>query len=296
MSRVAGRSAAQPAFTAWQHRRGALTVDAGGLVMAILNVTPDSFSDGGRFAGPEQAIERALQLVELGVDIIDIGGESTRPGATSVSAQHEMDRVLPVLAGIRAASEVVLSIDTWKAGVAEAALVAGADIINDVSGLQDPDMVTAVSRSAAGIAVMHLHAPLADIHEVPLLDGNIVRSVSGSLQERVARLTDAGVSECRIAVDPGLGFGKSLEQNYALLASVEQALPANCIRLIGASRKRMIRSVVPAGPDAVEAGTLAAHVAAILNGAHVVRVHDAEAAIAARCVLRALLAVSPTTW
>ena len=296
MSMVARQRVAQPALSAWQHRRGALVVEPGGLVMAILNVTPDSFSDAGRFADPERAIERALQLAELGVDIIDIGGESTRPGASPVSLQQELDRVLPVIAGVRAASDVVISVDTWKAGVAEAALLAGADIINDVSGLQDPGMVNTIRRFGAGIAVMHLHAPLDSIHDAPLMQGDIVHSVCDSLRESVARLTDAGISERQIAVDPGLGFGKSLEQNYALLASLDQALPANCTRLIGASRKRMIRSVVPAGPDAVEAGTLTAHVAAIMNGAHVVRVHNAEAALAARCVLRALLAASPATW
>lgn len=264
--------------------------------MAIVNVTPDSFSDGGKFVQPERAIERALQLAELGVDIIDIGGESTRPGASPVSVQEELDRVLPVLEGIRDASEIVISVDTWKARVADAAIRAGADIINDVSGLQDPEMVKTIRDSASGIAVMHLHAPLASIHNAPLLEGDVVGSVRDSLQARIAQLTAAGIPGRRIAVDPGLGFGKSLEQNYALLASLNRALPADCIRLVGASRKRMIRSVVHASAGAIEAGTLAAHVAAIVNGAHVVRVHDAEAAVAARSVLRSLFAAgSPMT-
>ncbi len=290
MSVVARHPVAHPAITVWQHRRGELPIDAGGLVMAIVNVTPDSFSDGGRYVDVAQAVEQALRLAESGVDIVDIGGESTRPGATPVSIQQELDRVLPVIEGVRAVSGVVVSIDTWKAQVATAALNAGADIINDVSGLQDPGMMKAVLDTGAGIAVMHVHAPLDAIHQAPPIEHDIVHAVCTALRERVALLTSAGVSNRRIAVDPGLGFGKSLEQNYALLGSIRTALPEDCIRLIGASRKRMIRSVVPEGHPALEAGTLAAHVAAIVNGAHVVRVHDGPSAVAARCVLRALLA------
>jgi dihydropteroate synthase len=263
--------------------------------MGILNVTPDSFSDGGQFNEAARAIERALALVELGVDIIDVGGESTRPGATPVSVQHEIERVAPVIEGIRAVSNVVISIDTWKAGTATAAIAAGADIINDVSGLQDPDMLGTVVRSGAGVVVMHLHAPLSGIHLVPPIDGDVVNVVHEELCHTVGRLQAAGVAADRIAADPGLGFGKTLEQNYALLGSITKALPADCVRLVGASRKRMIRSVVGDAPHAVEAGTLAAHVAAIVNGAHVVRVHDACAAVAARSVLRALLAGPSTT-
>jgi dihydropteroate synthase len=252
------------------------------LVMGVLNVTPDSFSDGGRFSDVERAGERARAIASEGADILDIGGESTRPGATPVSAEDELARVLPTLR--RAAAEVScpISIDTYKAVVAERAIAAGARIVNDVWGLsRDPAMAGVVAAGGAALIVMHNRA--AADGSIDIL-GEVLRFLASSLD--VARR--AGIDERRIAVDPGIGFGKTLEQNLILIAKLG-VLRKRLGRpvLLGASRKSMIGRIFQSEPAERVPGTIALHTAGVLAGASIIRAHDVREAVqAARVVDR----------
>jgi dihydropteroate synthase len=251
------------------------------LVMGVLNVTPDSFSDGGRFSDVERAGERARAIASEGADILDIGGESTRPGATPVSAEDELARVLPTL---RRAAEVScpISIDTYKAVVAERAIAAGARIVNDVWGLsRDPAMAGVVAAGGAALIVMHNRA--AADGSIDIL-GEVLRFLASSLD--VARR--AGIDERRIAVDPGIGFGKTLEQNLILIAKLG-VLRKRLGRpvLLGASRKSMIGRIFQSEPAERVPGTIALHTAGVLAGASIIRAHDVREAVqAARVVDR----------
>lgn len=250
------------------------------LVMGVLNVTPDSFSDGGRFDAVERAAERARAIAGEGADILDIGGESTRPGATPVSVEDELARVLPAL--LRAASEVScpVSIDTYKAAVAERAIAAGARIVNDVWGLsRDPGMAPVVAAGGAALIVMHNRAT-AD-GSIDILD-EVLRFLAGSLE--VARR--AGIDERRIAIDPGIGFGKTLEQNLLLIAKLG-ILRERLGRpvLLGASRKSMIGRIFQSEPGERLPGTIALHSAGILAGASIIRAHDVRDAVQAARVI-----------
>jgi dihydropteroate synthase len=250
--------------------------------MGVLNVTPDSFSDGGRFSDVERAGDRARAIASEGADILDIGGESTRPGATPVSAEDELARVLPTLR--RAAAEVScpISIDTYKAVVAERAIAAGARIVNDVWGLsRDPAMAGVVAAGGAALIVMHNRA--AADGSIDIL-GEVLRFLASSLD--VARR--AGIDERRIAVDPGIGFGKTLEQNLILIAKLG-VLRKRLGRpvLLGASRKSMIGRIFQSEPAERVPGTIALHTAGVLAGASIIRAHDVREAVqAARVVDR----------
>jgi dihydropteroate synthase len=250
------------------------------LVMGVLNVTPDSFSDGGRFSEVERAVERARTIASEGADILDIGGESTRPGATPASAEDELARVLPPLS--RAALEVScpISIDTYKAVVAERAMAAGARIVNDVWGLsRDPAMAGVVAASGAALIVMH-NRDSVDA-SIDIL-GEVLRFLARSLE--VARR--AGIDERRIAVDPGIGFGKTLEQNLILIAKVG-VLRKRLGRpvLLGASRKSMIGRIFQSEPLERVPGTIALHTAGVLAGASIIRAHDVREAVQAARVI-----------
>jgi dihydropteroate synthase len=246
------------------------------IVMGILNVTPDSFSDGGQFLAIGAAVERARAIAGEGADILDIGGESTRPGAAPVTPEEEVARVLPVIG--RAAAEVScpISIDTYKAAVAERAIAAGARIVNDVWGLsRDPAMAGVVAAGGVGLIVMHNRATID-----PAVD--MVDEVLRFLERSLVVACAAGIDERRIVVDPGIGFGKTLEQNLLLIARLgllRQRLGRPV--LLGASRKSMIGRLVPSEPDGRLAGTLALHTAGILAGAAIVRAHDVRAAVQA---------------
>jgi dihydropteroate synthase len=246
------------------------------LVMGVLNVTPDSFSDGGQFSDSERAHERALSIAADGADILDIGGESTRPGSTPVSAEDELARILPVLR--RAAIDVScpVSIDTYKAVVAERAIEAGARIVNDVWGLQrDPAMAGAVAAGGVGLIVMHNRATVDG--SIDILD-DVLRYLERSLD--TAR--QAGIDEGRIVVDPGIGFGKTLEQNLLLIARLgilRDRLGRTV--LLGASRKSMIGRIVPSEPMERVPGTIALHTAGVLAGADIIRAHDVREAVQA---------------
>ncbi len=249
-------------------------------VMGIVNVTPDSFHDGGEYNAVESAVERAREMVDAGVGILDVGGESTRPGADPVAVQREVERVRPVIAGIREAGiHVPISVDTRKAPVARAALEAGADIVNDVSGLEDPDLPRVAAEYDAGLVVMHsLDAPV-DLDREPEYD-DVVREVAEWLRERVLFAERVGVDRERIVVDPGLGFGKASAEDFRLLDRLGEFRALGCPVLVGHSHKSMF-GLAGYGPEERRHATVAATAVAVDRGADVVRVHDAPENVAA---------------
>ncbi len=246
------------------------------LVMGIVNVTPDSFSDGGRFLAADRAVSHGLRLLEEGADILDVGGESTRPGSVPVSAEAECGRVMPVIEGIlRARPEAVISVDTTKAGVAEAALEAGALIVNDVSGCRfDPDMLPLAARTGAGLVMMHMQGTPRTMQDRPVYD-DVLAEVGAFFRQRLAAAAAAGVREEAVVFDPGIGFGKTLENNLDLMANVP-ALSAAAGRplLLGVSRKRWIGEVTGRGVEDRLAGSLGGLSACVAGGAKILRVHD----------------------
>ena len=245
------------------------------LIMGILNVTPDSFSDGGKFLAVEKAVARGLEMVAEGADIIDIGGESTRPGAQPVPAAEEIERTVPVIKKLRGKTDRLISIDTRKAEVARAAITAGADIINDVSALADPGMAAVAAETGAGLVLMHMRGTPETMQNDPRY-GDVVAEVRNFLEERSAFAAAHGVAAEQIALDPGIGFGKTDEHNLALLNHIPVLAEAGRPVLIGASRKGFIGRVLGCGPDDRRAGSLAVAVFSIQRGAHVLRVHDVK--------------------
>ena len=243
--------------------------------MGILNATPDSFSDGGKFQGLEKAVERALQMVDEGADIIDIGGESTRPGADPVQALEEIERTVPIIGKIREQSDVLISIDTMKAEVARVAVAAGADIINDVSACADPNMAAVAAQTGAGLVLMHMLGSPETMQNNPEYD-DVVSNVWNFLKERMASAMEQGVASEQIALDPGIGFGKTDEHNLALLNGIGKLTAAGRPVLIGASRKSLIGRLIGRDIDDRLAGSLALAVVSAMNGARIVRVHDVK--------------------
>jgi dihydropteroate synthase len=224
----------------WLIHGTAYAVRPRALVMGIVNVTPDSFSDGGRFLDTGRAVEHALHLLAEGADILDFGGESTRPGAEPVSAEEEIRRVIPVIRAIRSQTRALLSIDTMKASVARAALAAGADIINDVTGLGgDPGMIQLAAETTAGLVVMHMRGTPASMQQDPAYQ-DVVTEVRSYFERRLHVLTDAGIDPARIVFDPGFGFGKTLDHNLQLLRHLPDLRIANRPLLVGISRKSML--------------------------------------------------------
>jgi dihydropteroate synthase len=272
----------------WKLRTTSLSLGPTTLVMGILNVTPDSFSDGGALATPSAAVEAALAMFDDGADIVDIGGESTRPGKREpVSAQQEMDRVLPVLEAIRHhRPESILSIDTYKSTTARAALKAGAEIINDVSGLQwDPTMAEVCAAAGCGLVLMHTRGRPEDWHALGPLQPDQVKD---ELRDYLNQALQSGVERDRIVLDPGFGFGKAGNQNYQLLARLEDLSPLGRPLLVGVSRKGFLGGTV----GHRETASLAAAVAAVLAGVHLIRVHNVRPSREAAAVADALLAAS----
>jgi len=253
--------------------RFGLDLDRQPVVMGILNVTPDSFSDGGRFQSREFALSRAEEMVADGAGMIDVGGESTRPGSPSVPAEQELQRVMPVLYALRGLG-TPLSVDTCKPQVMREAIIAGADMINDINAFRAPGALEAVAGSDCGLCVMHMQGtPQAMQHNPSYTD--VVREVIDFLRERVDAMVAAGIARERICVDPGFGFGKTVEHNYALLRNIkrmrqELGLPV----LAGLSRKSMIGAVTGRPVEQRLAGSLAGALAALAHGARIVRVHD----------------------
>jgi dihydropteroate synthase len=250
-------------------------------VVGILNVTPDSFFDGGRYLDPERAVARGEELVREGAAILDVGGESTRPGAAPVPAAEERHRVLPVLRRLRARVSVPLCVDTYKAEVARAALDEGVDIVNDVSaGRLDPDMLPVVAAAGAAIILMHMQGTPADMQKRPAYAGDdVVRAVTHELGERAAAAQAAGVAADRVALDPGIGFGKTTAHNLTLLRQLDALVARGYPVMVGPSRKRFIGDVIGGGPEDRLHGTAAAVAIAVDRGAALVRVHDVAAMV-----------------
>jgi len=243
--------------------------------MGVLNVTPDSFSDGGKFLDPRRAIEAGIRMADEGADLIDVGGESTRPGAEPVDEAEERRRVMPVVEGLAARVKVPVSVDTYRATTAAAALSAGAALINDVSGLRyDPELAGVVAGGSAGIVLMHTRGRSKDMYQQASYH-DLVGEVLDELRESIAFATTAGVASDRIIVDPGLGFAKDARHSYELLAALSAFTELGRPLLVGPSRKSFLaRSAgVPVGPAERDWATAAAVTAAVLAGAHIVRVH-----------------------
>jgi len=245
------------------------------LIMGILNATPDSFSDGGKFLAVETAVARGLEMVAEGADIIDIGGESTRPGAQPVQALEEIARTVPVIEKLRKKTGVLISIDTRKAEVARAAIAAGADIINDVSALADPGMAKVAAETGAGLVLMHMLGTPETMQNDPQY-ADVVLEVRNFLEECTAFAVERGVAPEQIALDPGIGFGKTDAHNLALLNNIPALAASGRPVLIGASRKGFIGRLLGGGPDKRLAGSLAVATFSVLRGAHILRVHDVK--------------------
>ena len=245
------------------------------LVMGILNATPDSFSDGGDYDTTEAAIARAHDMVEEGADLIDVGGESTRPGAAPVAPGEELARVLPIVEGLAPELTVPLSIDTRRPEVARACVEAGAAVINDVTGFRDPAMIELAAGCGAGLVVMHMLGDDPATMQADPRYADVVAEVSGFLAERAAALVSAGVDTERIVLDPGIGFGKRLEHNLALMRELRAIAALGYPVLLGASRKRFIGDILgEEDPRRRVAGSVGAAAYAVTHGADIVRVHD----------------------
>ena len=247
------------------------------LIMGILNVTPDSFSDGGKFLNKKKAVNRALEMEEEGTDIVDIGGESTRPGADKVELESELDRTIPVIEAIREETDIPISIDTYKSKVAEQALRAGANIVNDISALRfDPGMKNLLSRTGAPVVLMHMQENPSTMQENPTY-GDVVAEVKEFLEERRQEALEAGIEGDRIILDPGIGFGKTTEHNFELLRRLDELAQLGCPILLGTSRKSFLGAVLDLPVQQRLEGTIATNVVGILRGANILRVHDVAA-------------------
>ncbi len=260
------------------------------LVMGVLNITPDSFSDAGRFLSPQRAIAQALAMERAGADLIDIGGESTRPGSYGISAEEELRRVLPVLKGLKRRLRIPISIDTGKAEVAEAALAAGAEMINDITGLRADARLAAVARRhRVPLVLMHIRGTPATMQKLPPAK-NIWRELERGLGWSVRQALRAGVRRSQLLIDPGIGFGKGAGQNYEIVQRLGRLAKFRLPILIGTSRKSFIGKVLGGAPPEKRLwGTAATVAASILGGAHIVRVHDVAEMVQVARVTDAIL-------
>ena len=270
-------SASQNVVRVLTTRHGPIDMTRRTVLMGIINVTPDSFYDGGKRFDSAKAAADGIEMIETGAEILDIGGESTRPGARAVPLEEELRRVLPVIRDLRTSVNTPISIDTYKAAVARAALDAGADIVNDISALRfDPGMAALAAGEQVPIILMHLQGIPCTMQVEPCYD-NVVQEVSDFLAHRIRHAIEAGIAKERIVVDPGIGFGKTLQHNLALLKGLPSLVSLGQPLLIGVSRKAFIGKVLDsAGPQERLEGSLAAAVAAVLGGANILRVHDVK--------------------
>lgn len=251
------------------------------LVMGVLNVTPDSFSDGGKFFSVERAVDGALAMAKAGADILDIGAESTRPGSKEIPATEELTRLLPVLEALRGRLKIPISVDTQKAGVAEIALGAGAEVLNDISGVnRDTRLGEVAARYRVPLVLMHMRGNPRTMQKMPFAR-DVLRDVMAGLRRSIGMVRRAGVAKSQIIIDPGIGFGKSFEQNFELLRKLPALASLGYPLLVGTSRKGFLGAALARNGRQVQAneriwGTAATVTASILNGAHIVRVHDVE--------------------
>ena len=271
--------------------RHTFDLTARGLIMGVLNVTPDSFSDGGQYLTPHAAVAHALAMEAEGADILDIGGESTRPGAMAVPAEEEMRRIIPVVRAVREQTRCAISVDTMKASVAAAAMAAGADIINDVSGLcADPDMAAAAARTGAGLVLMHMQGTPANMQHRPAYT-DVIAEVRASLRRSMEAALAAGVAAESIVLDPGIGFGKTLEHNLTILRDPAAFSLAGRPVLLGVSRKSFLGKILgPGEPAARRWPTVALTSFARERGARIFRVHEVRENVHALRMTEAILA------
>ena len=261
------------------HSHGKLHLGSKTYVMGILNVTPDSFYDGKRYDTLENAIERALKLAEEGADIIDVGGESTRPGAYPISEAEELKRVIPLIKMLSKQTRKPISIDTYKASVAEKAVDAGASIINDIGGLlMDKHMAKVAAEAKVPVIIMHKKGKPRTMQKYPIRK-NVMSEILSYLQKSVSRAVNAGINEDKIILDPGIGFGKTLRQNLEILKRLREFKSMGFPILIGTSRKQFIGAILKLSVQERLNGTLATLAIAVINGAHIVRVHDVREAV-----------------
>ena len=247
------------------------------LIMGILNMTPDSFSDGGQFKSHNKAIDHALKMVEEGANIIDIGGESTRPGAEAVQLEEELSRTIPIIEAIRLKSDCLISIDTYKSKVAKAALDAGADMVNDISGLTfDHNMASLVAERNVPVIIMHIKGKPGDMQKNPNYD-NLIKEIKAFFEVQIAIAKKAGIDSGNIILDPGIGFGKRLEDNFEIIRELGQISTMGYPVLLGPSRKSFIGFTLDLPVEERIEGTLASITAGVINGARIVRVHDIRA-------------------
>ncbi len=247
------------------------------LIMGILNMTPDSFSDGGQFKSHDKAIDHALKMVEEGANIIDIGGESTRPGAESVQLEEELSRTIPIIEAIRLKSDCLISIDTYKSKVVTAALAAGADMVNDISGLTfDHNMASLVAERNVPVIIMHIKGKPGDMQKNPNYD-NLIKEIKAFFEVQIAIAKKAGIDSGNIILDPGIGFGKRLEDNFEIIRELGQISTMGYPVLLGPSRKSFIGFTLDLPIEERIEGTLASITAGVINGARIVRVHDIRA-------------------
>jgi len=261
-----------PRFNQWIREENSAT-----LIMGILNVTPDSFSDGGMYYNATQAIEFALQMEEEGADIIDVGGESTRPGAKTVELQKECDRILPVIEGIRTKSDILISIDTYKSEVARQSIATGAGMVNDISGMTfDPNMVDVIKDSGLPVVIMHIKGTPENMQKNPYYE-DLMQELTEYFEERKKFARAKGILDQQIILDPGIGFGKRLQDNFQLLRELKKIVDMGFPVLIGPSKKSFIGLTLDLPIDQRLEGTAAAVTTGILKGARIVRVHDVKA-------------------
>jgi dihydropteroate synthase len=262
--------------------------------MGILNVTPDSFSDGGRYPDADAAVAAARQMVADGADIVDVGGESTRPGAEGVNVDEEIRRVVPVIEALAAETDVVISVDTMKAPVADKAIACGAHIINDVTALtHDPAMVDVARDTGAGVVLMHMRGSPRTMQDDPHYD-DVTEDIRQYLAARVEDAVDAGLNREALAIDPGIGFGKTAEHNVQLVAHLDRFTSLGRPVMVGLSRKRFVGMLTGAPVEGRLAGSLAGLSCSVLNGANVMRVHDVPESVQAARVAAAVRAPDKT--
>lgn len=271
----------------WQLRTCQLNFESGPAVMGIVNVTPDSFSDGGDFFSADRAVEHALRLEDAGANILDIGGESTRPYSTPVSVDQELSRIVPVLERLNSRVAIPISIDTSKASVAQAAIDLGAEIVNDITGLEgDPEMVTVASKSQVGVCAMHIRGTPQNMQDDPVYS-DVVDEIYQYLRQRDQNLLDQGIAAERICLDPGIGFGKTHAHNLQLLQNAQQFLKLRRPVLIGHSRKGFVGKLIGNQNRLRDAGTVGISLAMADKGIQVLRVHDVAATVDALVCYRA---------
>ncbi len=275
-------------FMNWSIRDNFISLE-NPLVMGILNVTPDSFYDGGKNINPGIALESAVQMAKDGAGIIDVGGESSRPGSKPVEISEELHRVIPVISKISSSIKLPIAIDTYKAEVAKEAIRAGASIVNDISAMADPEMFSVIKESRVGVILMHKHGEPSTMQNAPLDKGDVLENVIDFLKKRTAEAINFGIKEEQIVIDPGIGFGKTFSANEFLINNLDKLNVLGFPMLIGASRKKFIGDLTGKKTDDRLAGSLAAHIISYLRGAKIFRTHDVKETTDALKVVQGIL-------